>query len=94
MQTHIFPGVVIPSPAALATALAGKLHVRHVEEIGPHYVPTLSAWRRRFLEAAPRVRGLGHDEPFLRAWELYLAFSQAQFATGRLGDVQMLLAAA
>jgi cyclopropane-fatty-acyl-phospholipid synthase len=94
MQTRIFPGAVIPSPGMLRRALSGALRIDDVEEIGPHYAPTLAAWRARFLAAAPRVRELGHDDRFLRAWELYLAFSQAQFATRRLGDVQMLLSSA
>ena len=91
MQTRIFPGAVIPSLGALRAALAPHLHVASVEEIGPHYAPTLAAWRRRFLSASDELAANGRDARFRRAWELYLAFSEAQFATGRLGDVQMLL---
>jgi len=85
--------VVIPSPSALRAALAPHLRVSHVEEIGPEYAPTLAAWRHRFVAAADRVAAQGRDARFRRGWELYLAFSEAQFATRRLGDVQMVLEA-
>ena len=91
MQTRIFPGAVIPSPGALRAALTAHLRVRHVEEIGAHYAPTLAAWRARFVAATPRLAAGGRDPRFRRTWELYLAFSEAQFASGRLGDVQMVL---
>jgi cyclopropane-fatty-acyl-phospholipid synthase len=91
MQTYIFPGTLIPSLAAIraASAPAGLSLVR-VDDIGPHYAPTLRAWRERFIEALPQVRALGFDTPFVRTWLLYLAFSEAAFAERTLGDHQLL----
>ena len=93
MQTYIFPGTLIPSIAAIraASAPAGFELVR-ADDIGPHYAPTLRAWRERFLAALPAVRELGFDTPFVRTWLLYLAFSEAAFAERTLGDHHLLFA--
>ena len=45
----------------------------------------------RFTAALPRVRALGFDEPFIRTWLMYLAFSEAAFAERTLRDHQLLL---
>ncbi|MBS1118536.1 MAG: hypothetical protein H6Q90_764 [Deltaproteobacteria bacterium] len=92
MQTYIFPGSLIPSVEVIQRAAApAGFRIERKDDIGPHYVPTLRAWRDRFLEAMPSVRALGFDEPFVRTWLLYLAFSEAAFAERSLGDHQLLL---
>jgi cyclopropane-fatty-acyl-phospholipid synthase len=48
-----------------------------------HYAHTLAAWSARFNAAAEYVRRTYGDE-FHRAWELYLAGSEAAFNTGWL----------
>jgi cyclopropane-fatty-acyl-phospholipid synthase len=48
-------------------------------------------WRDRFVAALPAVTALGFDEPFVRTWLMYLAFSEAAFAERTLGDHQLLL---
>ena len=63
-----------------------------LEEVGPHYAPTLQAWRRRFLARLDDVRRLGYDERFVRTWEFYLAYCEAAFRTRSLRDVQLVLA--
>jgi cyclopropane-fatty-acyl-phospholipid synthase len=92
MQTYIFPGSCIPSLAAIraASATAG-LAITRADDIGPDYAPTLAAWRERFITELPAVRALGFDEPFIRTWLLYLAFSEAAFAERSLGDHQLVL---
>ncbi len=92
MQTYIFPGSCIPSLAAIRTAT--PLELVRSDDIGPSYAPTLRAWRERFLAALPDVRALGFDEPFVRTWLLYLAFSEAAFAERTLGDHQLMFARA
>jgi cyclopropane-fatty-acyl-phospholipid synthase len=89
MQTYIFPGSCIPSLAAIRVA-AGGLKLAHADDIGPSYVPTLRAWRDRFVAALPAVRALGFDQPFIRTWMMYLAFSEAAFAERTLADHQLL----
>ncbi|HEU4610885.1 MAG TPA: cyclopropane-fatty-acyl-phospholipid synthase family protein [Kofleriaceae bacterium] len=89
MQTYIFPGTLIPSLGAIRAA-APMLTLADVHDIGESYAPTLAAWRERFVAALPEVRALGFDEPFIRTWLLYLAFSEAAFAERTLGDHQLL----
>lgn len=90
MQTYIFPGTLIPSLVAIRAA-SGMFELIDVHDIGPSYAPTLAAWRERFVAALPAVRRLGFDEPFIRTWLLYLAFSEAAFAERTLGDHQLTL---
>jgi cyclopropane-fatty-acyl-phospholipid synthase len=37
------------------------------------------------------VRALGFDDTFRRMWEFYLAYCEAGFRTGAIGDVQLAL---
>ena len=90
MQTYIFPGTLIPSLGAIRAA-SPQLELEDVYDIGPSYAPTLAAWRARFVAALPDVRAMGFDEPFVRTWLLYLAFSEAAFTERTLGDHQLLL---
>jgi cyclopropane-fatty-acyl-phospholipid synthase len=90
MQTYVFPGTLIPSPAAIRNACA-PFSIARTDDIGPSYAPTLRAWRDRFVAALPAVRALGFDAPFIRTWLLYLAFSEAAFSERTLGDHQLLL---
>lgn len=93
MQTYIFPGSCIPSVAAIRRAAAtARFEITDSLDIGPSYAPTLREWRARFLAALPAVRALGFDEPFVRTWLMYLAFSEAAFIERTLGDHQLLLA--
>jgi cyclopropane-fatty-acyl-phospholipid synthase len=92
MQTYVFPGTVIPSLAAIARAAApAGLRIARADDIGPDYAATLAAWRARFVAALTEVAALGFDQPFVRTWLLYLAFSEAAFAERTLGDHQLLL---
>jgi cyclopropane-fatty-acyl-phospholipid synthase len=92
MQTYVFPGSLIPSLGAIARAAAAAgLAIERSADIGADYAPTLRAWRERFVAALPRVRALGFDEPFVRTWLMYLAFSEAAFAERTLRNHQLLL---
>ena len=71
---------------------ASTFQLTGLEEIGPHYAPTLHAWRERFLARLEDVRRLGYDERFVRTWDFYLAYCEAAFRTRSLHDVQLLLA--
>jgi len=92
MQTYVFPGTEIPSLRAIrAASAAAGLTIASVDDIGEAYAPTLRAWRERFTARHAEVRALGFDEPFVRAWRLYLAFSEAAFAARTLGVAQLVL---
>jgi cyclopropane-fatty-acyl-phospholipid synthase len=59
------------------------LSVIDIENLRLHYERTLAAWSARFSTNREVVRARYGDE-FTRAWELYLAGSQAAFASGWL----------
>jgi cyclopropane-fatty-acyl-phospholipid synthase len=90
MQTYIFPGALIPSLGAIRAAARG-FAIADVLDIGPDYAHTLRTWRARFCAQLAAVEGLGFDEPFVRTWLMYLAFSEAAFAERTLADHQLLL---
>lgn len=89
MQTYIFPGSLIPSVPVIERAAHG-FHITREDDIGPSYAPTLRAWREHFTAALPLVREM-FDEPFVRTWLLYLAFSEAAFEERTLHNHQLLL---
>lgn len=93
IHKYIFPGGEIPSLQALQRPIHGAdLEVVAHREIGPHYVDTLRLWRERFMANTDKVTALGFDDVFVRMWEFYLAYCEAGFATGALGDSQLVLA--
>jgi cyclopropane-fatty-acyl-phospholipid synthase len=94
IHKYIFPGGLIPSREAIDRVLrdASSLRVTAAAEIGRHYATTLRHWRERFLAERERVHELGFDSTFVRMWEFYLAYCEAGFATGALGDTQLRLA--
>jgi cyclopropane-fatty-acyl-phospholipid synthase len=91
IKRYIFPGSCIPSITAMCAAVARGTDMKldHLEDITPHYVRTLRAWRSRFLGRLDRVRGLGFPDTFIRMWEFYLCYCEAGFQERYLGDVQM-----
>jgi cyclopropane-fatty-acyl-phospholipid synthase len=95
IHKYIFPGGLIPSVEAIDGALRSRSPLRidgAPHEIGPHYATTLRHWRERFVERAADVAALGFDIEFRRMWEFYLAYCEAGFRAGALGDVQLRLA--
>jgi cyclopropane-fatty-acyl-phospholipid synthase len=90
IQRYIFPGGLCPSLAVIERSTRDtNLLITGVEDIAPHYVRTLRAWRSRFLEQLDAVRAMGFDDRFVRMWEYYLALSEAAFATGATQDLQL-----
>jgi cyclopropane-fatty-acyl-phospholipid synthase len=90
IQKYIFPGGLLPSLAVIERAThRTSLLVTGVTDIGPHYAPTLRAWREKFMSNLDAVRALGFDDRFLRMWEYYLALCEAGFAAGIFQDVQI-----
>ena len=90
IQKYIFPGGLLPSLAVIerATRRTGLL-LTGATDIGPHYAPTLRAWREKLMANRDAVRALGFDERFLRMWEYYLALCEGGFAAGIFQDLQI-----
>jgi len=92
IQQYIFPGGLLPSPAAFRAEVA-KAGLTVVNELafGADYARTLRQWRADFMAKDPAVRKLGFDSRFMRIWEFYLAYCEAAFATGNTSVMQFTL---
>jgi cyclopropane-fatty-acyl-phospholipid synthase len=82
---RIFPGAYAPTLAEVATRVLGpaRMSIVDVENLRLHYARTLAHWAARFAAANQQVRAR-YGETFRRAWELYLAGSEAAFTIGSL----------
>jgi cyclopropane-fatty-acyl-phospholipid synthase len=85
IRRRIFPGAYPPTLAEVTSGVLGPagMSVLDVENLRLHYARTLAHWSARFADAREQVRA-SYGEPFRRAWELYLAGSEAAFAAGSL----------
>ena len=94
IRSYVFPNGCLPSLEVIARCVARETDMRAVglDDLTPHYVRTLRAWRANFDAHAEELARLGYDERFRRLWRLYLAYCEAGFAERRIGDVQLLLA--
>lgn len=91
IRKRIFPGAYPPTVSQVTSQILDprNLTVLDVENLRLHYAKTLSHWRERFERSAEHITRM-FDEPFVRAWRLYLAGSQAAFATGSMQLFQIL----
>jgi cyclopropane-fatty-acyl-phospholipid synthase len=90
---YIFPGGFLPSVTAIADSVSRctDLRICHLDEMAPHYVQTLQAWRAQFWRNIDQVRALGFDERFIRMWDYYFEYCAAAFAERQVNVVQILL---
>jgi len=95
IRRRIFPGGYPPTLSEVATRVLApaRMSILDVENLRLHYARTLAHWSRRFMAAADQVR-TRYGEEFQRAWELYLAGSEAAFAAGSLQLFQVVFAPA
>lgn len=93
IRRRIFPGAYPPTIAeVMANVLEpADLSVLDVENLRLHYARTLGHWRERLERAHDEVGGR-FGEAFYRAWRLYLAGSEAAFATGWMQLFQIVFA--
>jgi cyclopropane-fatty-acyl-phospholipid synthase len=82
---RIFPGAYAPTLAEVATRVLepARMSIVDVENLRLHYARTLAHWSERFTAIHDQVRAR-YGESFRRAWELYLAGSEAAFTVGSL----------
>jgi cyclopropane-fatty-acyl-phospholipid synthase len=93
IRKRIFPGAYPPTLGEVSTRILEPegLSLLDVENLRLHYAKTLEHWQRRFESASSTVTAM-FDEPFVRAWRLYLAGSGAAFATGWMQLFQIVFA--
>lgn len=89
IQTHIFPGGMLLSPARIAEQCRkAGLKIAELYSFGLDYAHTLETWLHRFDRVADQVEALGFDERFRRMWRYYLAYCAAGFASRRTDVLQ------
>ncbi len=91
IRRRIFPGAYTPTLAEVTSRVLepSGMSVVDVENLRLHYARTLALWASRYDAARGAVRERYGDQ-FARAWELYLAGSQAAFASGWMQLFQIL----
>ena len=94
IRKHIFPGGHLPSLGAITAAMAAttRLNLVCLEDIGAHYVPTLTLWREALLARKQEVLALGFDETFLRRWTYYFSYCEAGFRNRLVRNHHLVLA--
>ncbi len=93
IRKHIFQGGHLPSLSALCNNMAKHttLIVEQIDNIGPHYAPTLAHWRQRFLDRSEEIKALGFDDEFIRKFCYYFSFCEAAFRVQFLMNYQLTL---
>ena len=83
IRRRIFPGAYTPTLADVTARVLtpAGMSVIDVENLRLHYARTLAHWGARFAAVRDQVQAK-YGQEFGRAWELYLAGSEAAFATG------------
>jgi cyclopropane-fatty-acyl-phospholipid synthase len=94
IRRRIFPGAYVPTLAEVTTRVLtpAGMTVLDVENLRLHYARTLAHWLTRFERSAAATRARYGPE-LERAWRLYLAGSEASFATGWMQLFQVVFAA-
>ena len=93
IRRRIFPGAYPPTLAEVATQVLApaNLSVIDIENLRLHYERTLAHWSDRFAVNQDRIQAQYGSE-FTRAWQLYLAGSQAAVASGWMQLFQIVFA--
>jgi cyclopropane-fatty-acyl-phospholipid synthase len=89
MEKRIFPGAYPPTLREMADIFEPSgLSILDVENLRLHYAKTLEHWLSRFEGNIDEITKQ-FDEPFVRAWRLYLTGSMTSFLNGDLQLFQL-----
>lgn len=90
IEKRIFPGAYPPTLREMVEIFEPlRCSILDVENLRPHYALTIEHWLERFEAHRDRIADM-YDEPFVRAWRLYLSGSIAAFRAGTLQLFQIL----
>jgi len=91
IQKHIFPGSLLPSIAAINSAVnkTSNLYMHDLKNIGLDYARTLKEWRMSFNSRLNEVLKLNFTNTFVRKWNYYLSYCEAAFAMRNISVVQI-----
>ena len=92
LEQRIFPGSYPPSLREMMDIFEPhELCILDVENLRLHYAETLMEWLRRFDANVDRITRI-YDEPFVRAWRLYLGGCAAAFLASSIQLFQVVFA--
>ncbi|MAV05961.1 MAG: hypothetical protein CMI71_03100 [Candidatus Pelagibacter sp.] len=92
IQTHIFPGGMLPSIEAMNKILESKgLCIKNKKMFGDDYAKTLRYWSDSFENSWENIRTLGFSESFRRLWSYYLGYCEGGFKSGNINVGQFLI---
>ena len=81
---NIFPGGMLPCPAALNHAARDAgFAIETARTFANSYADTLKEWRTRFHAQWTNINAQGFDERFRRMWDYYLAYCEGGFRSKR-----------
>ncbi|WP_292965272.1 SAM-dependent methyltransferase [Novosphingobium sp. UBA1939] len=90
IQKYIFPGGMLPSPAALRAEIArAGLRLKGSVEFGQSYSQTLRRWHDTFNARWEEIARLGFDDRFRRMWNFYLTSCAGAFGGGNCDVTQI-----
>ncbi len=90
IRHYIFPGGMLPSVSKFKEcAKQAGLVCNDVYLFGKDYAKTLQEWRKRFSASEQAIRALGHNDEFIRSWQMYLSMCAASFGNGRTNVMQV-----
>ena len=90
IQKYIFPGGMLPCPAALQTEIKrAGLALKNSVEFGESYSQTLRRWYDSFNHRWEDVAKLGFDDRFRRMWNFYLTSCAGAFHGGNCDVTQI-----
>lgn len=92
IQTHIFPGSLLPSVGRVNQSIhkAGDLSLVELDDFGLSYAKTLRLWHQAFQSKTDEIKALGFDETFIRKWEYYFMYCAAAFQMRNISVAQAL----
>ncbi len=90
IDRYVFPGGELPHISRVLYEVAGAgLEIVDVEDLRPHYPPTLLHWVRRLEANRERAVGAAGERHY-RIWRMYMAGMAYAFDRGLLGVAQVL----
>ena len=92
LEQRIFPGSYPPSLRDMMDIFEHHdFSVMDIENLRLHYAKTLMEWLQRFDDHVDQITRM-YDEPFVRAWRLYLGGCAAAFLASTLQLFQVVFA--
>lgn len=92
IEHYVFPDARLLGPVTvLSPAERAGFELRDVDNLREHYAQTLRWWVRRLESRREEAIRLTNEQTY-RVWRLYMAGCAHQFASGRVGLLQTLLA--